>query len=56
MRECQVQTGAFNKYKGIETYKISARLEITVPCLEGKDTRLTVSRHSGSNSGLKVLK
>ena len=45
--------GAFNK--GIKTYKISACLEI-VPCLEGKATRLMVSRHSGSNSGLKVSK
>ena len=48
MRECQVQTGAFNK--GIEAYKFSAGLEITVAYLEEKAIRLRVSRHSGTIS------
>ena len=40
----QVHTGAFDK--GIETYIFFAILEITVARLDGKATRLMVSRHS----------
>ena len=50
----QVHRGAFNK--GVETYIFSAILEITVAGLDGKATRLMVSRHSDPNWNSKGFK
>ena len=50
----QVHTGIFDK--GIETYNFSAILEITVAELDGKATRLMVSRHSNPILNPQVFK